>query len=48
MQNKETVNKIINETPDFEDKVAVDLFKLSTIIRKQGFINKSQAIKILR
>lgn len=48
MQSKSPINKIIIETPDFEDKVAVDLFKLSAIIKKQGFINKSQAIKILR
>ena len=47
-KNIESVKKIINETEDFEDKIAVDLFKLSAIIRKQGFINKSQAIKILK
>lgn len=44
----ESVNKIINETPDFEDKVALDLFKLSKIILKQGFIDKSKAISILK
>jgi hypothetical protein len=48
MKSENAINKIIDETPDFEDKVAVDLFKLSTIIRKQGFINKFQAIKILK
>ena len=48
MQSKADIDKILNDTPDFEDKVAVDLFKLSAIIKKQGFINKSQAIKILR
>lgn len=48
LKNIETVNKIINETPDFEDKVALHLFKLSKIIIKQGFIDKSQAISILK
>jgi hypothetical protein len=48
MQSKIVINKIINETPDFEDKVAIDLFALSSIFRKQGFINKSQAINILK
>ena len=46
--NIDSVNKIIIETLDFEDRVAVDLFKLSTLIKEQGFINKSQAIKILK
>lgn len=48
MQSKSAINKIINETPDFEDKVAIDLFALSSVIRKQGFINKFQAVKILK
>ena len=48
MKSENAKNKIINETPDFEDKVAIDLFALSSIIRKQGFINKLQAVKILK
>jgi hypothetical protein len=42
------IDKIINDTGDFEDKVAIELFKLSDVINKQGFIDKSQAIKILK
>lgn len=48
MKSENAINKIINETPDFEDKVAIDLFALSYLIRKQGFINKMQAVKILK
>jgi hypothetical protein len=47
-KNIEVLNKIINDTEDFEDKVAIDLFALSSVIRKQGFINKMQAVKILK
>lgn len=48
MKYEEAIDKIIKDTTDSEDKVAIDLFALSSIIRKQGFINKSQAIKILK
>lgn len=47
-KNIELLNKIINDSEDFEDKVAIALFKLSNVITKQGFINKSQAINILK
>jgi hypothetical protein len=45
---KNDINKIISSTQYFEDEIAIELFKLTTIIKKQGYINKKQAIKILK
>jgi len=42
------IDKIINQTDDFEDKVAIELFNLSDLINRQGFIDKSHGIKILK
>ena len=49
MNNKiRHIQKILNQTHDFEDKVAIELFNLSDVINRQGFIDKSQGIKILK
>lgn len=48
MAKKPNINDIILTTPDFEDAKTSVLFKLSSIIRSQGYLTKDQAIRILR
>lgn len=40
--------KIIKTIPDFEDDLTHELFELTKGLKKQGFLNKEVAIKILK
>jgi len=43
-----TINKIIAETPIFEDSKTLELFEYFDSIKKQGFLTKEQGLKILK
>lgn len=42
------IDYIINQTTNFENEKTNKLFKLTGVIKSQGFLNKNQAIKILK
>ncbi|HRN35070.1 MAG TPA: hypothetical protein PLC76_11415 [Saprospiraceae bacterium] len=48
MTKKLNINDIIRTTTDFEDEKTRPLFNLTPTIKKQGYLTKDQAIKILK